>query len=521
MARVAASCRVALLTAIGTLSCSCMHGPTVVRSAPAAGADFGATIASLDRVDPNSPQALEAHLEYADFLLEQGTGPCGQRLDLAQSQADVVARNPGAKVVFPGGWSRVADLQYRIHRERAVCDTDPLVQAHELQAAVQSAQQAVQTYREEFDYASMAVAQFNVAATYHAAAEDTAAIAALETAIKMDREFGLPADAQDNYGLLLSWRKQPAGADQVAQLMRDFPSRSITLKFAWAPGDALVTIDTTHSKAVEEREVQAHSSRTFARRIRAVGDDWVVSDASTDGPIDSGVWLRYTAGAGETVATFRPELLQFPPIEITHAGDFKEVNELAAFATRLAADSERAIRAQAPKDERAPAALNDALRAAQVAFAPEVIENQLRENYELESAMWIDATLQQGVQYELIAPLPLPGSPHVVAYHQLHFSFTREVPCTSESLGHSCVELIVRATPQEEPLQEVLGLLHFPHGETLRYSSVTTVRVVADPQTLRPYLHETRRYWYVTLGKRVPDRELLEADHSVISATYR
>jgi hypothetical protein len=336
----------------------------------------------------------------------------------------------------------------------------------------------------------------------------------------MDREFGLPTDAQDNYGLLLSWRKQPAGPDQVAQLMRDFPSRSVTLKFAWAPADALVTINTTESKAVEERVIHAHSSRTFARRIRAAGDNWVVSDASTDGPIDSGAWLRYTVGAGETVATFRPVLLQFPPIEITHAGDFKEVKELAAFATHLAADSELAIRAQAPKGEGAPALLNEALQTAQVAFAPEVIESELRENYELESAMWIGATLQQGVQYELIAPLPLPGAPHVAVYHQLYFSFTREVPCTSELLGHSCVELIVRATPQEEPLQEVLGLLHFPHGETLHYSSATTVRIVTDAQTQRPYLHETRRYWYVTLGKSMPDRELLESDHSVITSTY-
>lgn len=521
MGPVAASWRVAFLTAIGTLSCSCMHTSTAVQSQLPAGAGDGATIADLDRVDPNSPSALEARLSYGDFLVDQGTGACGQRLDLAQSQIDDVAGNPAAQVVFPHGWARVADLQYRTHRGRAACDADPLVQVRELHAAIKSAQQAVQSYRDEFDYASMAVAQFNIAATHHAAAEDTAAIAALETAIEMDREFGLAADAQDNYRLLLSWRKELAGPDQVARLMRDFPHRSVTLKFAWAPADAQVAIQTTHFKAAGNRVIHAQTARTFARRIGAAGDDWVVSDASSDGPIDFGVWLRDTESPGGAVAVFRPVLPQFPPFELTHSGDFKAVNELAAFATHMVGDAEIAIRAHAPQGVSAPAPLQEAVQAVQVAFAPEVIENELRENYELESAMWIGATLQQGVQYELLAPQSLPGAAQVVVYHRLEFSFAREVPCTSESLGRSCVELIVRATPQAEPLQEVLGIMHFPHGEILRYSSASTVRIVTDPQTLRPFLHETYRYWYVTLGKRVPQGGLLESDHSLITSTYR
>jgi hypothetical protein len=517
---IEAICRVGLLAGIDALACACVHTPTAAPPNQPAAAQFRTTIASLDSVDPNSPSALEAHLDFADFLVEQDPGGCGKRLDLAQSQVDLVAENPAAEVVFPGGWARVAELEYRIHRGRADCHPEPTVRGQELQAAIKSAQRAVQQYRDEFDYASMAVAQFNIAATYHALREDTKAIGALETAIEMDREFGLRTDAQDNYGLLLSWRQEPAGPDQVAQLMRDFPTRTAALKFAWSAADVALTISSSHAKVIKNRVFHAQTSRQIARQIRAAGDDWVVADATIDGPVDLGVWPGETGGDVGPVAAFHPTLLQFPSIELTHSGDFKTVNDLAAFATHATADAQTSIRARAPKGE-PTALLDEADRAVQINFAPEVIKSEVRENYELESAMWIGATLQQGVQYELIAPLPLAGLPPLVIFHQLEFSFTREVPCTTESTGHSCVELIVRASPQQEPLKEILADLQLPHGEALSYSSASTVRIITDPATLRLYLHETREYWYATLGRQLPRSMLLESEHSVITSTYR
>jgi hypothetical protein len=40
-------------------------------------------------------------------------------------------------------------------------------------------------------------------------------------------------------------------------------------------------------------------------------------------------------------------------------------------------------------------------------FAPGMLEAQTIENYQLETAMWIGATLEQGVWYEISAPLSL------------------------------------------------------------------------------------------------------------------
>lgn len=79
----------------------------------------------------------------------------------------------------------------------------------------------------------MVTMQFNVALTYHELGEDTAAVAALQTAITMDRKYGFREDAKDNYRMRLQWNGQPAGPDEVDALMKDFPQRSTSLSFAW------------------------------------------------------------------------------------------------------------------------------------------------------------------------------------------------------------------------------------------------------------------------------------------------
>jgi tetratricopeptide (TPR) repeat protein len=489
---------------------------------PPVAADYQANIAALSRLDANSPATLDSRLDYADFLIEQDPGPCGQRLDLAQSQLDSVTRNPATQVVFPRGWARTAALEYRIHRGRALCNAAPTVRAQELHSAITATQRAVALYREAFDYSSMAVAQFNVAVTYQELGQTADAIAALQTAIQIDREFGLRADAQDNYRSLLTWMKEPADAEQVAQRMSDFPSRSITLKFAWSPSDATVTIDDTHAKLVDDTVLQTHISPQLERRVRSQTDGWVVYYAASDGPVDFGVWPRESPGGDGPVGVFAPTLVRLPAFELSPAGDFEGVEgvtNLDAFAATLTADAQAQIRERAPAGPRVPQLLDQAVRAAKTVFTPDVIEDEVAEDYELETAMWIGATLQQGAHYQLIAPLELRGTRDLFIDHSLDFSFTREVPCPG-AVAKQCAELIVRATPLEEALRQAFSQLPSSAAGPLRYSSSTAVRIVIDPKTLQPYLRDTQRYWYATLGKDVPSGVVLESERSVIQSVY-
>ena len=282
-----------------------------------------------------------------------------------------------------------------------------------------------------------------------------------------------------------------------------------------------MALDITHASVIGDQVIHATGSLAFERHIRAGQDGWVISSTPIGSETDLGPWPQETQDPAGPLGTFRPTLLQFPTLELTRAGDFKAADDLVAFAARVTHDAQAASRARAPAGTRTQELMNQAAHGAQVEFAPAVIANEVSETYGLETAMWIGATLQQGVQYELLAPLPLAGLPPLVIFHQLEFSFTREVPCTTESTGHSCVELIVRASPQQEPLKEILADLQLPHGEALSYSSASTVRIITDPATLRLYLHETREYWYATLGRQLPRSMLLESEHSVITSTYR
>ena len=514
-----------LRAATAALLCSCVDKPVVPpASVPAAAPDvveFRNRIAALERTEPTSPAILNARLDYADLLIAPGAGACGPGLDLAQFQVDLVARNPATEVMFPDGWGRAADVEYRIHLARSSCSTESSVRARELQLAIEAAQRAGRSYGDAFDYEPMAIAQFNVASAYRAGGRDTDAIQALETAIRMDREFGLREDAQDNYATLLDWRRQPAGPGEVAQLMNDFPSRSTTLEFLWPASDATVTITRTHARVIDEKVIHAQGARTLERQVRAGDDGWLVSYSALVGPFDLGVWPRESAGPQGPPGAFRPTLLEFPSFALTYSGDFKAVTDLAAFASRVTGDVEAAIRERAPKGRRISSLINTELRSAEVSFAPQVIANEVSENYNLETAMWIGATLEQGIHYELIAPMSIPAAPQIVVDHHLDFSFTREVPCMNGTPTRTCVELVIRATPLEEELTTVLHNFQLPDGEAFRYSATTTVRIVTDPQTLQNYVHDTRRYWYVSLSARTPYRVVMESERSVLSSTYR
>jgi hypothetical protein len=282
-----------------------------------------------------------------------------------------------------------------------------------------------------------------------------------------------------------------------------------------------MTLQITHASIVDVKVIHANASRAYLRQIRAADEGWVVSYTPTDHQADPGPWPQEADSPQGPLGMFRPTLLQFPTLDLSKSGAFKGAEDLVTFAARLAHDAQAAIRTPPPAGTRTPKLIDEAVYAAQVEFTPAVIGNEVSETYGLETAMWIDATLRQGVGYELTVPLSLPGVPHVIVEDRLQFVFTREVPCSSALAVPSCVELVVRATPLEQPLQEVLTGIQLPRRSALHYASSIVMRLIVDPQTLKPYLRDTHRYWYVTVGKRLPDSVMMESDHSELNFAYK
>jgi hypothetical protein len=142
-----------------------------------------------------------------------------------------LSRRPILDVVLPNGRARVTDIQYRVKLARASCGAQPAERESDLREALAAAEHAVDLYSDVLDYQSMAVMQFNVAATQRLLGENDASVASLESVLAMDREFGFRQDAEDNGKLLVLW-----SGSQPATSTPDFPVRAVALKFAWAGG---------------------------------------------------------------------------------------------------------------------------------------------------------------------------------------------------------------------------------------------------------------------------------------------
>jgi tetratricopeptide (TPR) repeat protein len=480
--------------------------------------DFEATIARIKRTDPASPALLNAQLAYGEFLLSEAQGPCTRRLVLAQEQLGSVQASHETRLMFPDGWARAADLEYRLHLLRAECgsQTD---RRDDLLAAAAAARRAVKLYRNAFDYRSMAIMQFDVGVTLRRLGDNTAALAALQAVLDMDREFGLADDARQNYGLLLTWQGQPGGPARVAALMQDFPKRATTLRFAWHPSDAQVALEERRTFAEDDRLVHSHAAAAFERRIVAQpGGGWIVSYAHRLTRYDPGIWPSEPIPQKERLLL---PPVRFPAVDfkVSATGELQGVTDSKAFAARLSARVDKLIRAGGPARDHQQDTMNEALDRASIALAPGLLEAGTAENYQLETAMWAGAKLEQGVWYQLSAPLSLPGMPEFVVSQRIEFAFTRMVPCTTGIAAHSCVEIVLHATPDKKSLDDVLADISEPDDRFVDYDASTDARIVVDPATLLPYAREEQIYWFASLGNGKGDA-LLESDHLVSTTKY-
>jgi hypothetical protein len=510
---------------VGMSSCAASAPTTATPpEQPLRSADFATAIATFERTASQSPALLNARLDYADFLLDGAPGTCGQRLPEAQSQLDRVTGSQAAQVLFPDGWSRAAELEYRILLADASCGEDPARRERKLQAAVQAAGRAVSLYRDDLDYSSMAVMQFNLSVTERLLGHNAAAVTALQSAIGMAREYGLRDDAAADYQLLLDWQNDAGGAQHAGALLQDFPSRSTTLKFNWSASDATVTVETNHIRGWAGEISRARATRTLQRQVRARPDGWLIAYQPSSADFAPGVWPAGDSDSHPPTTEFRPTLLSFPDIAVSGAGELKKVIDTAKFAQRTTAETEAQIRKHAPQGVLVKDLMNDAIYSMLLAFDPKTIETKTRAEYNLQTAMWIDATLQQGVPYEITASLPLPGFSLILVNQRIQFRYTHAVPCTPDAPEAACVEIVVHATPEIDSLAATLDAME-QAARPLHYSAATTLRIVTDPKTLTPYVFDARRYWYLSLGAAdsAPasnEDEVIESERTVRNLTY-
>ena len=476
-------------------------------------------ISALQQSDPGSPLALDGHLEYAGQLINARDADCEKRLSQAETELNVAAADPSFDVVLPLGMARLADLQYRLHAARAACQALAPERAVELQLALVAARQAVDIYREALDYSSMTIAQFNVAVTQRLLGDEGASLASLEAAIALDKEFGLHQDAMDNTRLLGRWR---GGSGTGGPASADFPTRTVTLK-SWQPRDAQVSVQIEEATVIDAHITHEQAHRTFDQHVRHDAHSWVVSYEPGAIGYDAVQWPEETSDIRELATSFERGL-GIPALEVGLKGDFVRVPEIHTYSKVQLAAARALMLDHLDSGQGARRVDWSNRQMMQVAFLPSTIETDAAENYNLRVGMWSGATLEQGVWYKLAAPLSLPGARQLLAPNDIEFAYTRDVPCAAAATQHSCIEIVVHASPQADALKELMDKLDSgsvsPLSTHVHYWSATYVRIVMDPETLSTQVYDERRYWHASDNKAVRERLQNRSERIVTTFTY-
>lgn len=487
--------------------------------------EFAASIELFNARDPQSPDTLNARLAYARFLTKLEAADCQAHLDEAQAQLDVATADRAFAVVIPSGLALVADIEYQLHLARASCGAGATVRDPELRAALESAQRAVDLYRDAFDAVSMVTMQFNVAVAYHNLGDGAAAAAALRKALDLDREYGFADDAEDNYELLLQWSNEDAGPERVEALMQDFPQRSATLSFGWTEGDSALTFQSDISQLAGADSAHFRGSGTAQRHVRKGWGGWLLSHQLSEPQFNFDelpTGERLKEPLADSLAQM---LLHFHDFRLRHNGDFEESKGDYRFASHTRADAKalaRDLSALGPDSKRGRSTpLARRLEATVRDQLLSMAEAQTAEDYNLEAGTWIGATLEQGVWYDMTAGLFLPLAPQLFVTHKIQFTYSRPVPCLPDAADLSCIEIVLRAIPDPDVVKSSLDTLarssHVARGQVRRLWSVTTMRLVTDPKTLRTYSRETRWHAYWSNGASGPGQSLLESGKTIVS----
>jgi tetratricopeptide (TPR) repeat protein len=509
---------------------ACASDPAPVAApGPVGAADFETTIARLEKPEPQSPEALNARLEYADFLSDipagAGSDDCRKRLDAAQAQFDILTARPAVRVLLLLGPARLANTAYKIHAARADCD--PANRQGELQQALEAARSGAALYREAMDYQSAAVMQFNVAATEQELGEDAAALRELRAAIALDREFGFRDDAEDNMALLLRWTHADDSDTALAAAMKDFPARSLEFMFGWSAKDADVAIAADDVSLVEGKPIQSQGTISLARKITAGASDWTVTNEPGFAQYQLGDWPADEKRVQWAMFFFlASDLMQAPGIRIAHNGNFGAVTDARDFGNRLAMRvSTRLDQLPSLSDAATMAAT---ARDVKAAYSPEFVEASAALDYGIETGTWIGAKLTQGTWYQMTTPLFLPalGLGHYLVNQDVTFAFTREVPCTAAAPDHLCAEIVLRATPTADDLKQTMQAVKdqfkLPASRAFHYWAQTYIRLVVDPATLLPYVRDIRQSWFSRMdpGEGARDELIIEQTRAVSTVSY-
>lgn len=481
-------------------------------------AELRRQLAAQAAADPTGPATLQARVALARLLNTEAGVDCAPHLDEAERELSQVLRaGPGHLLAWPDGLGDALSLQQSIHITRGLCAADEASARAAFQAAIATGAQAVTALRDNWDYDDMVIAQFNIAFARRELGDLDAALRDLEQVLDWDREFGLHGELEGDYSTYLRWqRDEEPDPDEIEGFLAASSQARARFRFNWKPYRSVWS--TTVERSIGRNgSLQATVARYETDvTARAEGDGWIVSTTPRAAP------QLETTGveAGDAGATALRELLGgvllwMPDIVIGPDGTFRELRDMDRFRGTLGQVLDKALAQALPGSDARTAEIISSTKAA--VLDPELIAATVGGQWDFTVGAWSDLELDHGDWYEATVEEPLPGISRQPVRMTWRFRLARWLPCL-EGGEPRCVEIlaVVELDPDHvreattafvgrmAPAAERAKVEEAARGVDLRLEH--RYRLVTEPDTLRPWSFEERKYVYGTYpegGRRV------------------
>jgi hypothetical protein len=480
------------------------------------------TLSGMARVDQKHPDFLHVNLDYAQLLARAADENCLERLPKAEALLDTVRNSQVAELVLGTSSARIPFTGYLVEMARFRCEVDPARRKTSLLEAQKLAREAVEGYRAGFHYDAMAVMQYNVAQATRELGDDTRALQELETALDMDRTFGLRDDAADNFRILREWRGQTTSDADVSLFTKGLESKAAELKFAWKPFTA--TANTTFDLGAFEGELARHTilKLPIVHSLRVEGDGFLFETQPGKPTVQVEAVQTIDARVDQSMLTMLARLLgsQAPGL-LDKAGNFKGVGNSDTLAKSLGRAIDDSIVGLLPAGDTRMPNLKASMDAVLKPMATvETLNAKARENYVLDTGVWVGAKLTHGTWMEMKQVLSMNGTPNGFVEQRVRVVLSRWLPCAKGRPPASCVELVFDARPLPEAIEAIAKKMGDEGQGRLDYAGETRRRLVVDPGTLMIYETQTLRMGYLALTKNKQRAVKIGTDRMQVTYQY-
>jgi tetratricopeptide (TPR) repeat protein len=496
--------------------------------------EFEQRIAKLAAIDPLQPETLDARLDYARMLHEASVEKCLPLLDTAESQLTLVlSADPDALLAWPDGPGDAMSLLQTIQNTRGQCADDAGEARAAFESSIATGERAIALLRDNWDFEEMAIAQFNVAFARRELGDLDGALRDLEQVLIWDQEFGFRDQLESDYATLLRWHaggEEPDPAD-VARFVSAFNQTKARFEFSWKPHRARwsTEVDRANLRNGVFGEVSTrYQSQVDVHRER---DDWVLVTTIDGTPtVDAAGSTGATAEAERWQGMIAGLTAALPEMVVGTDGSFRELRNLEQHRAILLKEVKRFIAESKPPDGpgQPEETIDEFLGAA---LNAELLTTMAAGQWDIAVGAWIGGEFDHGDWYSLTFEEALPGFSDRPVSKTMTFKVSRWLPCAVGS-APKCVEVLVRIVPDPEGITRAVSefvtrvMPAASRAETdnalraVSYEFDLRYRLVTEPDTLRPWSIEERKYVYASSledGKRAV---MARRDRTVETAQY-